>query len=43
MADVADITENTATEAQNVAQSLQELVKEAEMLKLSISQFRIEA
>ena len=43
MVDVADITENTATEAQNVAQSLQELVKEAEMLKLSISQFRIEA
>lgn len=43
MVDVADITENTSTEAQDVAQSLQELVKEAEMLKLSVSQFRIEA
>ena len=43
MVDVADITENTSIEAEDVAQSLQELVKEAEMLKLSISQFRIEA
>ncbi|MGK7896947.1 MAG: methyl-accepting chemotaxis protein [Xenococcus sp. (in: cyanobacteria)] len=43
MVDVADITENTSAEAQDVSQSLQELVKEAEMLKLSISQFRIEA
>ncbi len=43
MVDVADITENTSVEAKEVAQSLQALVKEAEMLKLSVSQFRVEA
>ena len=43
MVDVADITENTSMEAKEMAQSLQALVKEAEMLKLSISQFRVEA
>ncbi|MEM9274408.1 MAG: methyl-accepting chemotaxis protein, partial [Cyanobacteria bacterium P01_F01_bin.143] len=43
MAGVADITENTSTEAKDVAQSLQELVKEAEVLQLSVAQFRVEA
>ncbi|ELS02993.1 methyl-accepting chemotaxis protein [Xenococcus sp. PCC 7305] len=43
MVDVAGITENTSTEAKEVARSLQELVKEAEMLRLSVSQFRVEA
>ena len=43
MVDVADITENTSVEAKEVAQSLQALVKEAEMLQLSVSQFRVEA
>ncbi len=43
MVDVADITENTSLEAKEMAQFLQSLVKEAEMLQVSISQFRIEA
>jgi len=42
MVSVADITENTSTEAKDVAQSLQELVKEAETLKSSVAQFRVE-
>ena len=43
MVGVADITENTSTEAKDVAQSLQELVKEAEILQSSVAQFRVEA